>query len=530
MEESAETRLLRGFARDGKTAAEHLTASCEDRVAYLAVRRAAGALLGIWRRRFRVAAEAAFGPEIASEESGGAMGALDRALERQDCDTVRSAAANMAGAFRVTDVAIAQQEVPQPVYAQSLSDAAYRLGQAVLESTPYVPERDDSAWADVVGVLDFLDAGSRAAGIDVDAQLVALGPLRQARALSEVTDRAELVRSTGLLGSSIRHAAGSLHFAIVPMYPSLRAAQNLSALTLPRPALPVDPAQADLGRRLFFDRRLSRGGMRACVSCHIPERALADGRTTPVSLIPTAPLLRNTPSLLYAPLEARLTWDGRVRTADRQALTVIHAAAEMGLTDAELTQAVAADPAYRIGFRYAFHEEVTPQRVSLALAEYEASAFVPGDAPIDRFARGDNGALSLDARTGLDVFAGKGRCARCHIPPVFGGVRPPDFTAPVFAILGVPAAPGSHAVDADRGRQGAFKVPIVRNVARTAPYFHHGRYATLEQVVDFYDRGGGAGLGLDVPNQDPEVRPLHLSAEERRVLLVFMREALRDPS
>ena len=115
------------------------------------------------------------------------------------------------------------------------------------------------------------------------------------------------------------------------------------------------------------------------------------------------------------------------------------------------------------------------------------------------------------------------------MPPVFSGSRPPDFTAPVFAVLGVPSAPSGRAtsLDADRGRGGGdFRVPTVRNVGRTAPYFHNGRYATLEQVVDFYDRGGGKGIGVDVPNQDPEIRPLHLSAEEKRVLLVFLREAL----
>jgi cytochrome c peroxidase len=457
------------------------------------------------------------------------MGALDRAVERRDCPAVRRAAGNLAGAFRITDLAFAQQEVPRSIDAQALSDAAYRLGQALLESTPYVPEADDSALADVVGLLDFLDAGTRAAALDVHAELAAFGPLRRATSLSEVGDRAELVRDTGLLGASLRRAADSLELATLPMYPSLRDAAEISALTLPRPALPVDPAQAALGKRLFFDRRLSVAGARACASCHVPERAFADGRARPESLVANVPLLRNTPSLLYAPLEARLTWDGRVRTADRQALLVIHTPSEMGLTDAELTEAIVADASYRVGFRDAFHEGVTPREISLALAEYEARDLVPGDAPIDRFARGA-GALSTDARAGLDVFAGKGRCARCHVPPVFGGTRPPDFTAPVFATLGVPSAPDARTVDADRGQGGAFKVPTLRNVGRTAPYFHHGRYATLEQVVDFYDRGGGRGLGLDIPGQDPEVRPLHLSAEEKRVLLVFMREALSDPS
>jgi cytochrome c peroxidase len=99
----------------------------------------------------------------------------------------------------------------------------------------------------------------------------------------------------------------------------------------------------------------------------------------------------------------------------------------------------------------------------------------------------------------------------------------------VFAVLGVPTSPNGSAVDGDLGRgDGAFRTPTVRNVRRTAPYFHHGRFVTLEQVVEFYDRGGGRGLGLTVPNEDPEIRPLHLSAEEKRVLLVFMRESLTD--
>jgi cytochrome c peroxidase len=528
--ESASTRLLAGWAHEGKGAADRLEDSCEDRGAYLRIRRDAGALLSIWRRRLGVAAEVAFGPEVAVDEAGGAITALDRAIERRDCAAVESEARSMAGAFRISEVAVARHEVPAPLFAQALSDAAYRLGQALLESTPYVPEQDDSALADAIGLLDFIESGAQGTPVEVSSELAAFEPLRRAKALSEVKDRAELVRITGVLGATIRRTAASLGFTILPMYPPLHDVEDISALTLPRPALPVDPAQAALGKRLFFDRRLSRAGVRACSSCHIPARAFADGRVTPVSLVPSVPLLRNTPSLLYAPLEARLTWDGRVRTADRQALMVIHAAAEMGLTDRELTRSIVADPSYRAGFRDAFHEDVTVEDVSLALAEYEASAFVPGDAPIDRFANRDHEALSDDARAGFEVFAGKGRCARCHIPPVFGGARPPDFTAPVFATLGVPSVPNARTVDGDVGRDGAFKVPILRNVARTAPYFHHGRYATLEEVVEFYDKGGGAGLGLDVPSQDAEVRPLHLSLEEKRVLLVFMREALTDPS
>ena len=522
-------RLLGGFAREGGAATAQLAAVCDDRRAYLEVRRDAAASLSAWRRWVGLPAEAAYGSEVGTQEAGGSIGALDRAMQTHDCDAVRDAAGNLAAAFRVSGTTLERVSVPPAAFGQALSDAAYRLGQAVLESTPYVPEGDDAALADGLGLLDFLDGGTRALGLDVATDLAPLQRLRSVKALAEVSDRAALVRATGALGSSIRRALGAEGVATTLTYRPLRDAPDIAAFTLPRPALVASEGQAALGRRLFFDRRLSPGRARACATCHVPERTYADGLAAPASLDPATTLRRNTPSLLYAPLEARLTWDGRVRTADRQALIVLHARAEMGSTDEELARAVVSDASYAEGFRAAFADGATPRNIGLALAAFEASDLVPASAPIDRFARGDDAALSSDARAGLDVFAGKGRCARCHVPPLFGGSRPPDFTAPVFAVLGVPAAPDAHTLDSDPGRGGGdFRVPTVRNVGSTAPYFHHGRYATLEQVVDFYDRGGGKGLGLDVPNQDPEIRPLHLSAEDRRVLLVFLRQSLTD--
>jgi cytochrome c peroxidase len=535
---SAATQLLLGFGRDGEAAAERLEEVCDDRGAYLVLRRAAAASLSAWRRWTVPSAEVSFGPEIANQESGGSMGTLDRAVQTHECAAVRGAARSIGAAFRITDIALADSDIPPAAFGQALSDAAYRLGQAVLESTAFVPEADDTAFADVRGFLDFLDGGTHALGIDVTLEAVPFEPLRQAKTLADVAGRAAIVRATGVLGTSIRRTLRSSGIPTTLTYRPLRNAPDLSALTLPSPAMPTVPAEVTLGARLFFDRRLSRGGARACSGCHVPDRDYTDGLVAPASLEPDAPLRRNTPTLLYAPLEALLTWDGRVRTADRQALMVLHTRGEMGMTDVDLERTIGA----------------TPRAIADALAAYEASAFVPGAAPIDRFARGDEAALSADASAGLDVFAGKGRCARCHVPPVFGGSRPPDFTAAVFGVLGVPSEPGAASVDADPGNAGvgsagsagsagstgstrgggaragagAFRVPTVRNVRRTAPYFHHGRYPSLDAVIDFYDRGGGKGLGLDVPNQDPEVRPLHLSPEERRVLLVFLRQALTD--
>jgi cytochrome c peroxidase len=522
---------LRSFAREGLLGLHRLQAGCDDRAAYLVLRKNLLASTEAWRRSVGQAAELAFGPPIVFDESAGALGALDRAIEARDCDGVRKQARQIEGALRLADMELGRRGIARDLVAQALSDSAYDLGQAVLESTSYVPQGDDAALADVLGLLEWIEAGTRALGIEVSDATAAFAPATQASGLATLRDRASLVRASGAIGARIRQRERAY-----PRFPTATPGQEISALTLPRPAAPADPAQAVLGEKLFFDPRLSHGHARSCASCHVPANAYQDGKVAPASLDPGVALRRNTPTLLYAPLAALLTWDGRVRTADRQALAVIHTGAEMGVTAPELAHLVGSDPAYAASFRDAFGHDAGAVDVGLALSAFEARTMVPNTAPIDRFGRDGTG-LSEDARAGLDVFAGKGRCARCHVPPVFGGSRPPDFTVPVFSVLGVPTAPGVHELDSDRGRGAithrpeddrAFKVPTVRNVARTAPYLHHGRFPTLADVIELYDAGGGRGLGLDVPNQDPDIRPLHLTPEDKRVLTVFLVEALDD--
>jgi cytochrome c peroxidase len=310
-------------------------------------------------------------------------------------------------------------------------------------------------------------------------------------------------------------------------------------LTIPAPRVPIDPARSALGSRLFHDTRLSSTGARSCDSCHQLARAYADALPTPTSLEPGAPITRNTPTLLYASLQAAFLWDGRVTTASTQALRVIHSSSELGLTSAALEARVAADPSYRAAFAAAFPDGVTADNVAQALASFEDAAFVRTTAPVDRLARGALDALDAREKAGFDAFVAPGRCSRCHVPPTFGGVRPADFAVTIYGALGVPTDPRGTALDPDRGRaaitraakdEGAFKTPTLRNIARTGPYFHNGAFPTLEGVVDFYVRGGGRGLGLTVPNQDVEVRPLDLTPSEREGLLRFLRVALDDAS
>jgi cytochrome c peroxidase len=162
------------------------------------------------------------------------------------------------------------------------------------------------------------------------------------------------------------------------------------------------------------------------------------------------------------------------------------------------------------------------------------------DSRFDRAVRGDSTAVSAKERRGFTVFMGKGQCGFCHIPPLFNGMAVPAFDRSEVEVLGVPrSADTVHAVpDADPGRYAithdgrdlhAFRTPSLRNVAVTAPYMHNGVYRTLDQVIDFYDRGGGEGIGARLPNQTLSVRRLHLSAADRRALIAFL-GALTDTS
>ncbi|MDB4916969.1 MAG: cytochrome-c peroxidase, partial [Gemmatimonadetes bacterium] len=193
---------------------------------------------------------------------------------------------------------------------------------------------------------------------------------------------------------------------------------------------------------------------------------------------------------------------------------------------------------YRAAFkRMTRSAAITPNALRATLAAYVRSLVVL-DSRFDAAVRGDVRALTAKERNGFTVFMGKGRCGTCHFAPLFGGALPPAFVTSEPEIIGVPTRPDtSHAVlDEDQGRAGvdgipehqhAFTVPSLRNVERTAPYMHNGAFATLEQVVDFYNRGGGAGVGAHVPRQTLSTTPLHLTVGEQRDLVAFLK-ALTD--
>lgn len=297
-----------------------------------------------------------------------------------------------------------------------------------------------------------------------------------------------------------------------------------------------------LGQQLFFEKALSGDNRRNCASCHIPDQYFADGRVRSEAFNGQTILKRNTPSLLYAGYQHAQFWDGRATSLEQQVGMVMQSPDEMNADTAVSMQQLREQPGYVRQYAAAFPGH--PQPVTMNNTATALAAFIRSlnrmNAPFDRFIAGDTLAMSAEQQQGFNVFMGKGQCATCHFAPVFNGLTPPLYQLTEFEVLGTTAT-GMHLpakADEDNGRydffpipfyRQAFKTPTVRNAAATAPYMHNGRFATLEEVVDFYDKGGGAGLGLQPDNQTLSAAPLGLTAAEIKALVRFM-EALTDDS
>jgi len=286
------------------------------------------------------------------------------------------------------------------------------------------------------------------------------------------------------------------------------------AVPLARSRLQSDAhaAKIRLGAQLFFDPRLSLDGTRSCASCHDPAKAWANRDRTDTGVLGRAGA-RNSGTVLDAARMDHQFWDGRADSLEDQAWGPIVNPLEMGETVEGVLTKLKAIPGYRAQFRTVFKSGVTKAAVAKALAAFERTV-LSGPSPYDRYRLGEGGALTRGARRGLGLFEGKARCFRCH--------NGPDLSNQGFANLGVSMnGPnpdlGREAVTHDPEDRGRFKTPSLRNVALTWPYFHDGSAATLEAVIDFYDRGGEPNANLD-----PRIRPLGLTPEEKRDLVEFL--------
>lgn len=285
---------------------------------------------------------------------------------------------------------------------------------------------------------------------------------------------------------------------------------------------PYRAAKAELGRSLFFDPVLSRDGERTCATCHIPGQDWTDAN-------PKAP--RNdggsmdfrTPTLINAAwIDGIYGWDGKFRGLEVVARTPLTSPSNMNMPPEEMVRRLSADPAYVAAFTKAFPQggpPVTQERVDQALATFQR-LIVSGTAPFDRWVEGDPHAVDASAKRGFDLFTGKAHCAACHSSWA--------FTDGSFHDIGV--AKGN---DIGRARffprstalRYAFKTPTLRNVSGRAPYMHDGSLATLDAVIDLYDRGG-----IERPSRSRDIRPLNLSPQEKADLLAFLKTLDDDRS
>ncbi|MBO9614993.1 MAG: cytochrome C peroxidase [Dyadobacter sp.] len=294
------------------------------------------------------------------------------------------------------------------------------------------------------------------------------------------------------------------------------------------------PALNELGEKLFFETRLSSNGTRSCASCHNPALHFTDGLSKSIGIRPGETVRRNAPSLLYSSFQHAQFWDGRARTLEEQIRTVIHDSLEMNGKPTELIRKLAKERPYRRLIR-----KLSPKPRSLndtiiynAIAAY-VRTLAPFNSDFDRYMTGDKAALTDHQVNGFNLFMGKAQCGTCHFAPLFNGLIPPTYSLTEFEILGTIASDDllHPKADPDQGRfearptpyfRGAFKTPTVRNAAVTAPYMHNGAFGSLEKLMEFYDKGGGAGLGLDIPCQTLPAVPLNLSDEEKSDIIAFL--------
>ena len=315
---------------------------------------------------------------------------------------------------------------------------------------------------------------------------------------------------------------------------------------LPPPPSPVEnpttPEKVALGKMLFFDRRLSGDGTMTCATCHDPGSGFADA--LPISLsYPTTRNWRNSPGLVNVAWRKTLFWDGRSSSLEDQALFPMMSPFEMNRNLDYLEEVLKTVPAYVEAFRSVFGGEITRQRVAMAIAAFERT-ILSRDTPLDRHLRGEPGALSARQRAGLELFLGKAGCATCHGGPILTDERFHNLGVPedpkakedprVFAtarFVGKVSGfaeyrtltedPGRFLVTRSMEDWKAFSTPPLREVASTAPYMHNGALATLDDVIDFYDRGGGSD-----PKKSPLLKPLGLSREEKESLREFLATGL----
>ncbi len=282
---------------------------------------------------------------------------------------------------------------------------------------------------------------------------------------------------------------------------------------------PQTPEKIALGKQLYFDKRLSKDDTVSCASCHDPKLGFSNGERFATG-VGGAKGGRSAPSVINSAYYRQQFWDGRAASLEEQALGPIANPVEMALPVEQAVAKLNKIDGYRKSFQKVFGTDVTADGIAKAIAAYERTV-LSGNAPFDKFEAGDKSALSEEAQHGRKLFFGKANCSACHSGP--------NFSDGGYHNIGI----GMDAKEPDRGRveisklggdTGAFKTPTLREIARTAPYMHDGSLATLEDVIDHYDKGGIQNEFLD-----EELFELRLTPVEKSALVTFLKEGLSSP-
>jgi len=285
-----------------------------------------------------------------------------------------------------------------------------------------------------------------------------------------------------------------------------------------RPALipfpkdnPYTPQKASLGKKLYFDTRLSVTSAQSCASCHSPAFGWGDGLAVGVGH-GMAKLGRRSPTVVNGAWGAIFMWDGRLANLEEQALGPIQAAGEMNMPLEQLMERLSSIAEYKPLFAAAFPDEkMSTVTLAKAISTYERTV-VSERAPFDSWIEGNEQAISEEAKRGFALFNTKAQCSSCH--------EGWNFTNDGFQDIGLAST------DIGRGEfmsgvvkmMHAFKTTGLREISRRGPYMHDGSIGTLEEVIEHYDRGG-----VDRPSRSDLMKPLDLTAQEKSELVVFMK-------
>lgn len=280
-------------------------------------------------------------------------------------------------------------------------------------------------------------------------------------------------------------------------------------------------ARIDLGKKLYFDPRLSGDGNMSCATCHNPSLGWSDGLSTAKG-VKSKVLGRASPTIINTAFNTTQMWDGRKVSLEDQAMGPMEAAVEMNMDTAKLFAWLSSNTEYKALFEKAYPSKpINGEVVAKAIATYERTAAISNNSPFDRWAKGDAKAMTAQQVEGFRVFNGKANCVACHSAP--------NFTDNGFHNLGLASygAPepdmGRYAQKPVKSMKGAFKTPTLRDINTSAPYFHDGSVKTLMEVVEHYNKGGAVKADIS-----PNMQELKLTQAEKEALVAFM-HALSSP-